>query len=100
MAASSLGHEDLRDFLESINTLSNQIQRSLAVSDPICIEHCKNKLENYISIVAAISVTVNNQSQERLSHDHFLPVKHGLLDAARTFHQDRSTVSGLARRVY
>ena len=63
MASSSLGHEDLRDFLESINTLSNQIQRSLAVSDPICIEHCKNKLQNYISIVAAISVTV--KSQER-----------------------------------
>ena len=66
MASSSLGHEELRAFLESVNTMLNQIQRSLTISDPICIDHCKNKLENYISILAAISATVNyNTSQSQ-----------------------------------
>ena len=55
--------EELGDFLASLNKLFNQIQRSLSIHDPICIEHYKNKLENYISIVVAISVAVNNTNQ-------------------------------------
>ena len=34
MESSSLGHEELRAFLESVNTMLNQIQRSLTISDP------------------------------------------------------------------
>ena len=57
--------EELGDFLESgsLNTLFNQIQRSSSIHDLICIEHYKNKLENYISIVVTMSVAVNKTNQ-------------------------------------
>ena len=55
--------EELGDFLASLNKLFNQIQRSLSIHDPICIEHYKNKLENYISIVVTMSVAVNKTNQ-------------------------------------
>ena len=58
--ASSFGHDELRDFLESLNALFNQIQRSLATSDPICVDHCKSKLQNCMLIVGAMLLAVNN----------------------------------------
>ena len=58
--ASSFGHDELRDFLESLNALFNQIQRSLATSDPICVDHCKSKLQNCMPIVGAMLLAVNN----------------------------------------
>ena len=82
MASSSLGHEELRDFHESVNTMLNQIQRSLTISDPICIDHCKNKLQNYISILAAISATVNYMSQSQQEQTEGSPLRQSCILAS------------------
>ena len=60
-------HDDLRNFLQSLDTLFNQIQRSLTTSDPICADHCKNKLQNCMPIVAAMLIAVNNGMSNELT---------------------------------
>lgn len=56
--------EELSEFLVSLNVLFNQIQHSLSINDHICMEHQKNKLEDYLSIVIAMSVKVNSGPSE------------------------------------
>ena len=51
--------EEISEFLLSLNRLFNQIQHSLSINDPICMEHYKNKLEDYSSIVVAICIKVD-----------------------------------------
>lgn len=64
--------EDLGDFLITLNTLFEQIHRSLYNKDTIGAEHCKNKLENYIGIVVAMSVALteidNNTTSRETNH--------------------------------
>ena len=43
--------EDLGDFLVALDALFDRIQRSLHKINPIGVEHCKIKLENYIGIL-------------------------------------------------
>lgn len=51
--------EELRDFLQSVKTLFDQSLRSFQNKDTIGAEHCKNKLENYVSIFIAMSMAVS-----------------------------------------
>ena len=57
--------EELSEFLLSLNILFNQIQHVTKhqFDDQIYAEHCKNKLEDYLSIVVAMSVKVNSLSE-------------------------------------
>ena len=73
--------EELSEFLASLDVLFNQIQQSLSINDHICMEHLKNKLEDYLTIVIAMSVNVNS----------------GLSEVVQG--QDEGTRLGLAREV-
>ena len=50
--------DDRGDFLVALDALFDQIQRSLHNKDPIGVQHCNMKLENYIGIVVAMSVAL------------------------------------------
>ena len=62
--------EELREFLQSLNLLFTQIQHSLSSNDSVCMEHQRNKLADYLSIVVAMSVKVNTQSDRELNLLH------------------------------
>ncbi len=49
------GIEELRTFFMNLNTLFGQISQAFLNKDTIGAEHCKSKLEDYISIVVAIT---------------------------------------------
>ncbi len=53
------GIEELRTFFMNLNTLFGQISQAFLNKDTIGAEYCKSKLEDYISIVVAISGAVN-----------------------------------------
>ena len=53
-------HQELLDFLHSLDNLFNQIRQSLTL---IGLEHCKSKLERCIPIVSSILLCVPNDSQ-------------------------------------
>ena len=56
-------HQELLDFLHSLDNLFNQIRQSLSLIDPLGLEHCKSKLERCIPIVSSILLCVPNDSQ-------------------------------------
>ena len=58
-------NEELTDFLESLHIFFNQVQRLLMTNDPIFLDYCRNKLQNCISIVAAMLLAVNSYTSEQ-----------------------------------
>lgn len=56
--------EELREFLLSLNGLVENIKRFRNIDDINGLEHCKRKLENYISILTAIAVNVLENTRD------------------------------------
>jgi hypothetical protein len=61
--------EELRDFFLDLESLFVSSQQIYENKDTIGAEYCKNKLENYISIVAAIFGTVSENVNTSTSED-------------------------------
>lgn len=59
--------EDLGDFLVALDALFDRIQRSLHNKDPIGVEHCKMKLENYIGIVAMSVALIEDNTTSNIA---------------------------------
>ena len=64
--------EELRRFFLSVNSIFRQSLRAFQDKDVIGAEYCKNKLENYISIILAMSGALleNTSGRETLVHSH------------------------------
>ena len=56
------GSDDLREFLLSLNDLFDRIKRVQIIGDLDELEHCGRKLEDYVSLLNAISVAVSENT--------------------------------------
>ena len=65
----NMATEELRDFFLDLESLFVSSQQIYENKDTIGAEYCKNKLENYISIVAAIFGTVSENVNTSTSED-------------------------------
>lgn len=67
--------EELKDFFLGLNTLFGRSLRAFQNKDTIGVEYCKTKLENYISIVVAMSGALSeNLYMASASNDNNLPM--------------------------
>ena len=66
--------DELREFLQSLNELFENTKRCQDINDINGLEHCKRKLENYISVLTAIAVAVEENTRTRHSNDTSLQV--------------------------
>ena len=66
--------DELREFLQSLNKLFENTKRCQDINDINGLEHCKRKLENYISVLTAIAVAVEENTSTRHSNDTSLQV--------------------------
>ena len=74
---------ELRDFFLDLETLFVSRQRVYENKDTIGAEYCINKLENYISIVAAIFGTVSeNINTSTLENENSMSTLHSKLLSA------------------
>ena len=66
--------DELREFLQSLNELFENTKRCLDINDINGLEHCKRKLENYISVLTAIAVALENTRTRHGINDTSLQV--------------------------